>query len=131
MITEQQGQQQFEAADQIEAAVQQGRWKGIVPDKLWLIECEQGITLEIELDRFMRGLILEGQPDMTPDGQYRLRLLTRGKPCGEKKRIVELLPQYQMHTDPDIVGECLVENHQIAAVVFDTLNALWAIKQPK
>lgn len=128
MITDEQGQQQFEAADRIEEAVSAGRWKGIVPDKLWLIECEQGITIEIELDKFMKGLILEGQPDMTPDGKYQLRLLTRGKPCGEKRRIAALLPQLEVLPDADMVGEILVENDALATSVFEILDALWASK---
>ena len=74
MITEQQNTQQFEAADLLEAAVLQGRWRGIVPDKLWLVEVEQGINIEVELDRVERGLRLLGIPDMTPDGQYQLLL---------------------------------------------------------
>lgn len=75
MITEEQGQQQFDAADRLEAVVLKGRWKGINADKLWLIECEQGITLEVELNKRVKGLRLLGTPDVTPDGLYQLQLI--------------------------------------------------------
>lgn len=106
MITEQQGQQQFEAADLLEADVNRGRWKGINADKLWLIECEQGIMLEVELNKKQKGLRLLGTPDVTPDGQYQLRLIR----------------------NDDVIAEHLVTCDRLYAACCDILDGLWGTK---
>lgn len=130
MITEEQGQQQFDCADLIEAAVLKGRWKGIVPEKLWLVECYQGIMIEIELDKKLKGLRLAGQPDMTEDGQYLLRFqMDGGKKCNNPQPILQAAAGFEPHpvkNDPDILCQRLVQNDQIWEVCRDVLDALWA-----
>ena len=127
MITEEQGQQQFDAADQLESAVQKGRWKGIVPDKLWLIEVEQGINIEVELDKKVKGLRLVGIPDMSEDGQYLLRLeMTSGTPCKNPTSVLNAAPSWdKVDEDPDILCQKLVPCNQIWAECSVVLDALW------
>lgn len=84
MITAEQGQQQFDAADRLEALVLKGRWKGINADRLWLIECEQGIMMEVELGKKVKGLRLLGTPDVTEDGKYRLQLIKNDEVLSEQ-----------------------------------------------
>jgi len=126
MITKLQGQQQFEAADRIEADVLKGRWKGIVPDKLWLIECEQGIQIEIELDRYIRKLRLMGYPDATDDGLYQLILtMAEGSRCPQPARVLAATPDWQPSDDPDVLCTILIENDQIYDTCRSVLDALW------
>lgn len=127
MISSLQGQQQFDAADRLEAAVLKGRWKGLVAEKLWLIECEQGIMLEMELDKAVKGLRLIGTPDATPDGKYLLQLtMNEGKPCPNKAKVFEAATTFSSSTDKDILAETLVENDQIAEVCETLLDTLFA-----
>ena len=126
MITAEQGQQQFDAADRLEALVLKGRWKGINADRLWLIECEQGIMLEMELDKAVKGLRLIGTPDATPDGKYLLQLtMNEGKPCPNKAKVFEAATTFSSSTDKDILAETLVENDQIAEVCETVLDKLF------
>lgn len=126
MITEEQGQQQFEAADRLEAGVLKGRWKGLVPEKLWLIECEQGIMLEIELDKAVKGLRLIGTPDATEDGQYLLQLtMNEGKPCPNKAKVLAAATEFAPSADKDIIAEKLVDNDQIATTCEALLDNLY------
>lgn len=126
MISSLQGQQQFDAADRLEAAVLKGRWKGLVAEKLWLIECEQGIMLEMELDKAVKGLRLIGTPDATPDGKYLLQLtMNEGKPCPNKAKVLEAATTFSPSTDKDILAETLVENDQIAEVCETVLDKLF------
>lgn len=126
MITEEQGQQQFEAADRLEAGVLKGRWKGLVPEKLWLIECEQGIMLEIELDKAVKGLRLIGTPDATEDGQYLLQLtMNEGKPCPNKAKVLAAATEFAPSADKDIIAEKLVNNDQIATTCEVLLDNLY------
>lgn len=130
MVTEEQGQQQFDAADKLEAAVQKGRWKGIVPDKLWLIEVEQGINIEVELDKCIKGLRLVGIPDMTDDGQYLLRLeMLSGAKCPNPARVLDAAKEWAASEgDPDVLCQKLVSCHQIATECFAVLDALFPRK---
>lgn len=129
MITEEQGQQQFDCSDQLEEAVNKGRWKGIVPDKLWLVECNQGIMIEVELDKIQKGLRLAGIPDMTDDGQYMLRLqMDGGKQCANPKRILAAAEAFTPEPDPKdttIICERLVPNDKIFEVCVLVLDALF------
>lgn len=127
MITEEQGQQQFDAADQLESAVQKGRWKGIVPDKLWLIEVEQGINIEVELDKKVKGLRLIGIPDMSEDGQYMLQLeMTAGTACKNPALVLNAAQGWvRPESDPDILCQKLVPCDQIWAECEAVLDALW------
>lgn len=127
MITEEQGQQQFDAADRLEAAVTKGRWKGIVPDKLWLIEVEQGINIEVELDKKIKSLRLVGIPDMTEDGQYLLRLeMTSGTPCKNPSLVLNATPTWvPADGDPDVLRQKLVPCDQIWTECAAVLDALW------
>lgn len=127
MITSLQGQQQFDAADRLEAAVLKGRWKGLVAEKLWLIECEQGIMLEMELDKAVKGLRLIGTPDTTDDGLYLLQLtMNEGKPCPNKAKVLEAATGFSASADKDILAEKYVENDQIAEVCEALLDKLFA-----
>lgn len=125
MITPQQGQQQFDAADLLEADVEKGRWRGMVLDKLMLVECEQGIMLEAELDRYIKGLRLIGTPDMDEAGHYQLQLLReQGLQPAERSRLLALAPGFSPVVDAEMIAECLVENDQIystCAALFDNL----------
>lgn len=126
MITETQGQQQFDAADRLEAAVLKGRWKGLAAEKLWLIECEQGIMLEIELDKAIKGLRLIGTPDATEDGKYLLQLtMNEGKPCPNKTKVLQAATAFSPSVDKDILAELLVENDQIAPICETLLDNLY------
>lgn len=127
MITETQGQQQFDAADRLEAAVLKGRWKGMVAEKLWLIECEQGIMLEMELDKSVKGLRLIGTPDATEDGKYLLQLtMNEGKPCPNKAKVLQAATDFVPSEDKDIITEKYVENDQIAETCEALLDKLFA-----
>lgn len=127
MITQEQGQQQFDAADRLEASVLKGRWKGMVAEKLWLIECEQGIMLEMELDKAIKGLRLIGTPDSTDDGQYLLQLtMAEGKPCPNKTKVVQAATEFSESVDKDIIAEKYVENNQIAPVCEQLLDNLFS-----
>lgn len=128
MITEEQGQQQFEAADLLEAAVLKGRWKGIVADKLWLIEVEQGINIEVELDKKVKGLRLVGIPDMSEDGQYLLRLeMTAGQKCKNPVQVLNAAKEWATSEgDPDVLCQRLVPCDQIWAECSGVLDALWS-----
>lgn len=127
MITELQGQQQFEAADRIEHDVVKGRWKGIVPDKLWLIECEQGIQLEIELDKYLKKLRLMGYPDATDDGRYQLVLtMADGAKCPSPAKVRAAAPDWQTSDDPDTICTLLVDCDQIYPTCRALLDTLWA-----
>lgn len=110
MITEEQAQIQFEAADKLEEAVAARRWKGLASERLMLIECEQGIMVEIELDKAQRGLRLLGTPDVTPDGLYQLELIYEGK--GKPSRKV---PNGfdAVSGDASIFGQRLVSNEEL------------------
>jgi len=127
MITEEQGQQQFEAADLLEAAVLKGRWKGIVADKLWLIEVEQGINIEVELDKKVKGLRLVGIPDMSEDGQYLLRLeMTAGQKCKNPAQVLNAAKEWATPAgDPDVLCQRLVPCDQIWPACSSVLDALW------
>lgn len=126
MITEVQGQQQFDAADRLEASVLKGRWKGLVAEKLWLIECEQGIMLEMELDKAVKGLRLIGTPDATDDGLYLLQLtMNEGKPCPNKAKVLEAATDFTESADKDIIAEKYTENDQIAPVCETLLDNLF------
>lgn len=61
-----------------------GRWKGVNADKLWLVECEQGIMIEVELNKKVKGLRLLGTPDVTEDGQYQLQLIRNDAVVSER-----------------------------------------------
>ncbi len=127
MITELQGQQQFEAADHIEIDVVKGRWKGIVAEKLWLIECQQGIQLEIELDKCLRKLRLMGYPDAIGDGRYQLILMMAdGARCTQPDRILAAAPDWQPSDDPDTICSILVNCDQIYPTCRTLLDKLWA-----
>ncbi|GEM_PF-5367625 len=127
MISPEQGQQQFDAADRLEAAVLKGRWKGIVPEKLWLIECEQGIMLEVELDKAVKGLRLIGTPDATDDGQYLLQLtMNEGRPCPNKAKVLAAATDFSASTDKDILAEKYVANNQISTTCEALLDKLFA-----
>lgn len=131
MVTEEQGKQQFEAADCLEAAVLKGRWKGIVADKLWLIEVEQGITIEVELDKCMKGLRLVGTPDMTDDGQYLLSLeMTNGAKCKNPAQIQAAAQGWSAPDsgDPDVLCQCLVNCDAIWPNCQAVLDALFPPK---
>ena len=126
MITEVQGQQQFDAADRLEASVLKERWKGLVAEKLWLIECEQGIMLEMELDKAVKGLRLIGTPDATDDGLYLLQLtMNEGKPCPNKAKVLEAATDFTESADKDIIAEKYIENDQIAPVCETLLDNLF------
>lgn len=126
MITEVQGQQQFDAADRLEASVLKGRWKGLVAEKLWLIECEQGIMLEMELDKAVKGLRLIGTPDATDDGLYLLQLtMNEGKPCPNKAKVLEAATDFTESADKDIIAEKYIENDQITPVCETLLDNLF------
>ena len=129
MITQEQGEQQFAAADRLEAAVNKGRWKGLVADKLWLIECEQGIMLEAELDKAVKGLRLIGTPDANEAGQYLLQLtMDEGKPCPNKAKVLAAAISFEPSADKDIIAEKLVENDEIASVCETLLDNLFISK---
>lgn len=129
MVTQEQGQQQFDAADRIEADVLKGRWKGIVAEKLWLIECEQGIMLEVELDKAVKGLRLIGTPDATDDGQYLLQLtMLEGRPCPDKAKVLQAATDFSASPDKDIIAEKYVANDQIAPVCEALLDKLFSIQ---
>ena len=126
MITQEQGQQQFDAADRLEAAVNKGRWKGLVADKLWLIECEQGIMLEAELDKAVKGLRLIGTPDANEQGLYLLQLtMAEGKPCPNKAKVLAAATSFEASADKDIIAEKLVENNEIAETCEALLDNLY------
>lgn len=127
MISSLQGQQQFDAADRLEAAVFKGRWKGMVAEKLWLIECEQGIMLEMELDKAVKGLRLIGTPDTTEDGKYLLQLtMNEGKPCPNKAKVLQAATDFVTSEDKDVIAEKYVENDQIAECCEALLDKLFA-----
>lgn len=132
MITEKQGQQQFEAADRIEEAVMKGRWKGIVAEKLWLIECEQGIQMEVELDRCIKKLRLTGTPDALGDGRYELRLMmAEGARCTQPDKVRAAAPDWQTSDDdPDTICTTLVENDKIWDACRDVLDQLFPKQSP-
>lgn len=127
MITEQQGQQQFEAADLLEEAVLKGRWKGIVAEKLWLIECSEGIMMEVELDKWQRGLRLIGTPDVTDDGGYQLSLqMAEGAKCANAKRIQQLVaPLGWGCDDPEVIASVIVANDAIWPTACALIDLLW------
>lgn len=131
MITEEQGRQQFEAADKLEAAVTKGRWKGIVPDKLWLIEVEQGINIEVELDKCIKGLSLMGIPDMSEEGHYLLRLeMTNGSKCKNPAPIFAATPDWDKAVEePDAICQKLVPCDQIWETCCSVLDALFPQKK--
>ena len=104
MITPEQGQQQFDAADRLEADVLKGRWRGITAEKLWLIECEQGIMIEVELGKRGHGQRLLGTPDVTDDGQYQLQMVDRSD---------------------RVISERLVTCDQLYAACCEMLDAAW------
>lgn len=81
-----------------------GRWKGINADKLWLVECEQGIMIEVELNKRVKGLRLLGTPDVTDDGLYQLRLV--------RNDVVE--------------SERLVPNDGIYEACREIIDSIWA-----
>ncbi len=120
MVTEEQGKQQFEAADRLEAAVLKGRWKGIVADKLWLIEVEQGINIEVELDKCMKGLRLVGTPDMTDDGPAGRAAVTAWA-AAQGWRAPD-------SGDPDVLCQCLVNCDAIWPNCQAVLDALFPPK---
>lgn len=128
MITEEQGRQQFEAADQLEAAVLKGRWRGIVEEKLWLIEVEQGINIEVELDKYSKGLRLIGLPDMTDDGQYLLRLeMSNGARCKNPAQVLAAASGWAapFESDPDLLCFRLVPCDLIWPTCREVIDALW------
>lgn len=125
MITDAQGQQQFDCADLLEAAVLKGRWKGIVPDKLWLVECDGGIMIEVELDKCVKHLSLMGEPDVLGDGRYQLRLMMReGKVCHNPKVILDRLVNFTKGEDCDTFAVRYVECDQIWEACCEVLDAL-------
>lgn len=126
MITEEMGRQQFDAADRLEAAVMAGRWRGMVMDKLMLVECEQGIMLDAELDRCIRGLRLMGTPDVTPDGLYQLQLLRdEGLRPAERGRVLALADGFEPVDDPVIIAQRLVANDQLCDVCIALFDAMF------
>lgn len=122
MITEEQAQMQFEAADRLEEAVAARRWKGLASERLMLIECEQGIMIEIELDKALKGLRLLGTPDVTPEGLYQLELIYegKGKPSRKVPAGFDAVPG-----DATIFGQRLVSNEELWTALESLLDELF------
>ena len=124
MITEEQARMQFEAADRLEEAVDARRWKGLASERLMLIECEQGIMIEIELDKVQKGLRLLGTPDVTPEGLYQLELILegKGKPSRKLPAGFDAVPD-----DPSIFGQRLVTNEELWSSLESLLDELFVL----
>ena len=98
----------------------------MVAEKLWLIECEQGIMLEMELDKAVKGLRLIGTPDATEDGKYLLQLtMAEGKPCPNKAKVLQAATDFSLSADKDIIAEKYVKNDQIAPICETLLDNLF------
>lgn len=110
-----------------------GRWKGIVPDKLWLIEVEQGINIEVELDKCIKGLSLMGIPDMSEEGHYLLRLeMTNGAKCKNMALINDATCDWERpEGEPDVICQKLVACDQIWDTCCAVLDALWGTTAKK
>lgn len=113
---------QFEAADKLEEAVAARRWKGLASERLMLIECEQGIMIEIELDKALKGLLLLGTPDVTPEGLYQLELIYegKGKPSRKVPAGFDAVPG-----DATLFGQRLVSNEELWPVLECLLDELF------
>lgn len=125
MLTQKQEQLEIDAAFKIEDDIVQGRWEGIDKDCLYIIGCDPGVSIEVNLEKYIHGLSLTGLPDFSEDGKYLIQLvMENGVALTNRSFVQNLAPQLEASDYPNIICDGLFENDKIYNVITNVLDNL-------
>ena len=100
-----------------------GRWNGIDKDCLYIIECDPGVSIEVNLDKYIHGLSLTGLPDFSEDGKYLIQLVMENGVALPNKSFVQKAASPLMPSDyPNIICDGLFENDKIYNMITNVLD---------
>ena len=130
MLTQEQEQLEMDAAFKIKDDIVQGRWKGIDKDCLYIIGCDPGVSIEVNLDKYIHGLSLTGLPDFSEDGKYLIQLVMENGVALSNRSSVQKASYLLEPSDyPNIICDGLFENDKIYNVITNVLDNL--LNNPK
>ena len=125
MLTQEQEQLELDAAFKIEDEIVQGRWNGIDKDCLYIIGCDPGVSIEINLERYVHGLSLTGLPDFSEDGKYLIQLVMENGAVLSNRSFVQKTASLLVPSEyPNIICDGLFENNKIFDVFVNVLDNL-------
>lgn len=125
MLTQEQEQLELDAAFKIEDEIVQGRWNGIDKDCLYIIGCDPGVSIEINLERYVHGLSLTGLPDFSEDGKYLIQLvMENGVVLSNRSSVLKTVSPLMPSDYPNIICDGLFENDKIFDVIVNVLDNL-------
>lgn len=125
MLTQKQEQLEIDSAFKIEDDIVQGRWEGIDKDSLYIIGCDPGVSIEVNLDKYIHGLSLNGLPDFSEDGKYLIQLVMENGVVLSNRSSVQKAASSLMPSDyPNIICDGLFENDKIYNVITNVLDNL-------
>lgn len=125
MLTRKQEQLELDAAFKIKDDIVQGRWNGIDKDCLYIIGCDPGVSIEVNLDKYIHGLSLTGLPDFSDDGKFLIQLVMENGVALPNKSFVQKATSPLMPSDyPNIICDSLFENDIIYDVITNVLDNL-------
>ena len=125
MLTQEQEQLELDAAFKIEDEIVRGRWNGIDKNCLYIIGCDPGVSIEVNLDKHIHGLSLTGLPDFSDDGKYLIQLVMENGVELSNRLFVEKAASPLMPSDyPNIICDGLFENDKIYNVKTNVLDNL-------
>ena len=125
MLTRKQEQLELDAAFKIKDEIVCGRWKGIDKDCLYIIGCDPGVSIEVNLDKYIHGLSLTGLPDFSEDGKYLIQLvMENGVAWPNKSFLQKAAYQLEPSDYPNIICDGLFENNKIYNVITNVLDNL-------
>ena len=125
MLTRKQEQLELNAAFKIKDDIVQGRWNGIDKNCLYIIDCDPGVSIEVNLDKYIHGLSLTGLPDFSEDGKYLIQLVMENGIALPKKSFVQKAAYLLEPSDyPNIICDGLFENNKIYNMITNVLDNL-------
>lgn len=123
MLTQKQEQLEIDAAFKIEDDIVQGRWEGIDKDCLYIIGCNPGVSIEVNLDKYIHGLSLTGLPDFSEDGKYLIQLvMENGVALSNRSSVQKAAYLLEPSDYPNIICDGLFENNIIYNVITNVLD---------
>lgn len=121
MVTEEQEQLEYEAAYELEEEIKQGRWKGISKEDLCILSNDPGVFIEVNLDKYIKGLRLSGLPNFSEDGKYLIQLVMEDRDvCKDRLSICKAAPQLEPSNHPYVICDSLFDNH----IIYTTFESI-------
>ena len=125
MLNKEQEQLELDAAYKVEDEIVRGRWNGIDKDCLYIIECDPGVSIEVNLDSYIHGLSLTGLPDFTEDGKYLIQLVMENGVALSNRSSVQKASYLLEPSDyPNIICDGLFDNDKIYNTITNVLDNL-------